>query len=158
MAKIENLGAPVILHGVVFDQSILVMGVAADETGAPLEIKLEFEDSELFLEFCQISRLRNLIESDLQCLFEINGVNYLTAHVPLITFRQEFQPNNQNAVIDGELIIEITNLLREQNNYKNKFNNLLSRISQQVNEWKKYGVDLVEISGVDLRKTDDKDE
>lgn len=152
MAKINDLGAPIVLDGVVFnDLSLLMMEPAVDESGQPLSIKLNTDDSNLFIEFCKASRIKFLIENDLQSLFCRDGVNYLTAHLPLITFRQEFQPNIQNAIIGEEHIVEITNMLRHQNKYKNKFNELLADISQKISKWKDLGVDMVAISGVDIQ-------
>lgn len=153
MSKIEDLGAPIILEGVVvLNASLRVMGDVSDANGNPLRINLNAEQSALFIDFCKISRIKQEIERDLQNLFGIDGINYLTAHIPLITFIQEFHPNANYDTLGFEKDIadEIIGILVNQNSYKNPFNEVLAYITDQISSWKHCGVDLVSISGVQL--------
>ena len=136
MSKINYMGAPIVFEAYVSEPEKQSTSIFYDVNGNHVELALDEDKSNLFLEICKSSILEKTLEDgDIQGYFAINDVDYLTSLIPLVTFRGRCYN------------------VAQYDKYKsfNDEQSLLMEIFTSTQKWKSLGIDIISISGVDLR-------
>lgn len=100
-------------------------------------ITLNEQESRLFRRFLQDNRRAFWIEQvgELQCLYDENGIDYIQSALPLVGLKFILSPSPDDIRIRLKVTKELIEMLKAK-----------------IKPWKDLGVDMVTVSGVDLRQ------